>query len=457
MKSIPMPEFLQGRKDIDNGLWKVEELQSPTGAGAATNILARHMIVPTGQSPMARTVRAHEMMHARISPPEKDVIFRAAEKWGIDAKTVEVAEEYRVNVLVHATGFNVDALAQGSESNLGKVWASDENWNSIVLTGALFAGFKPTADLLRGVKQVNELYYKTMLAFIKELKKAINFRKIDQPHIRKDIASTVGVDYGYGRIPYGFGRYTQKIAKVINKYLEMEPKEDQPTESGEEVDNKPTQPKAPGLFANLIWDNSIPLKPHLKNNLMKRRTASDIGRSPRRINRALTDGKMFDRTVRRTGGMVVIDQSGSMHLTDDEIRQLVESAPGCTVVGYSHRAGSTAMPNAWILAKEGKIAERIRDGNSGNGVDGPILEWAAQHCRKGEPFIWVCDGLVTDGATDDCHAHLTKYCADLVIKHRIHMVNTAEEAVQAIRKAAKGTRLQMHATGEIESDIKHRR
>lgn len=456
MKNIPMPEFLQGRQDIDNGPWKVEELRSPTGDGAATDILARRMIVPTGQSPMARTIRAHEMMHARISPPDKEVIFRAGEKWGVDAKTVEVAEEFRVNLLVHATGFDVDALAQGSESNLGKVWAGDKNWNSIVLTGALFAGFKPTADLLRGVKQVNEQYYKTMLAFIKELKKAINFRKINQPHVRKDIASTIGVDYGYGHIPYGFGRYTQKIARVINKYLEMEPG-DELTEPGDEANNKPTQPKAPGVFANLIWDNSIPLKPHLKNNLMKKRTASDIGRSPRRINRALTDGKIFDRTVRRSGGMVVIDQSGSMHITDDEIRQLVESAPGCTVVGYSHRAGSSGVPNAWILAQEGKIAEHIRDGNTGNGVDGPILEWAAQHRRKGEPFIWVCDGMVTDGATDDCHVHLTKHCADLVIKHGIHMVDTAEEAVQAIRKAAKGTRLQMRATGMISSNIKSRR
>jgi hypothetical protein len=456
MKHIPMPEFLN-RRDIPNGLWTVEELRSSNGVGAATDIQARHMVVPVGTSDMARTVRAHEMMHARISPPDKNTLFGASEKWGIDPKTIEVAEEYRVNCLVHAAGFDVDALADGSHSHLGKVWGSDSNWNSIVLTAALFAGFKPSADLLRGVKQSNPTYHAKVLELIKELKKYVGFTKLRKTTRLTSLGSTAPIETTFGTIPSGFIQ-TKHIAKIIHRYLENDPEEatsDNSTDDG--TGSTEHQPEtAPGEFAHLLWDKSIELKPYLKGNLLKKRVASDIGRNPRRITRALTDGKIFDRVTRSNGGIIVIDQSGSMAIPESAVREMVQAAPGCTVVGYSHAAGSTNTPNVWVLAEGGKISPTIPPGNSGNGVDGPVLEWAIKQRRKGEPLIWVCDGVVTDGADDYVHTHLTSHCADLVKKHKIHMVETTEEAVEAIRAAAKGKPVPMHAVGLIYDSLKER-
>jgi hypothetical protein len=453
MKNIPMPEFLQGRKDIPNGPWMVEELRS--GIGGSTDIIARHMIVPVGSSDLARSIRAHEMMHARISPPDKDVILKASTDWGYSPTTIEVAEEYRVNCMIHAAGFSVDAMADGSHSHLGKVWAGDGNWDSLVHTAALFAGFKPTADLLRGVKQVNDTYHKTLLALIKELKAKVAFRKLKTDrNVPSNLGSTkpVAATFG-GDIPDGF-RHVRRIAQIIDKYLQNDPTNDPATEHDESTsegsgDSEAAEKTAAGEFANLLWAN-IELKPFLKGNILQKRIASDIGRNPRRISRALTDGKVFDRKIRRNGGIVIIDQSGSMHLAETDVHEMIKAAPGCTIVGYSHSAGSTNVPNVWILAQDGKIAEHIPNGNTGNGVDGPILEWAITKRRKGEPLIWVCDGIVTDGEEDICYQHLTDHCAKLVAKHKIHMVNDPEEAIAAIKHAATGKPLRAQGTGSIE-------
>jgi len=55
--------------------------------------------------------------------------------------------------------------------------------------------------------------------------------------------------------------------------------------------------------------------------------------------RLLTDPQQraFSHTARRDGGVIVIDQSGSMDVTSQELERLLRSAPQALVVGYSHR------------------------------------------------------------------------------------------------------------------------
>jgi hypothetical protein len=70
-------------------------------------------------------------------------------------------------------------------------------------------------------------------------------------------------------------------------------------------------------------------------------------------------------------------------------------------------------------------------GNIGNGIDGPILEWAIHSRRGKEPIVWVTDGQVTD-SHDHPDEHLSAHCAKLVMSHQIRMVRTLPEATKAL-------------------------
>ena len=83
-------------------------------------------------------------------------------------------------------------------------------------------------------------------------------------------------------------------------------------------------------------------------------------------------------------------------------------------------------------------------------MDGPALALALSMRRKSEPFIWLCDGYVTDGQSDQQRTELTKQCISIVQKHGIHMTYDVEETVEALKKVARGDKLPMKITRGLE-------
>jgi hypothetical protein len=93
----------------------------------------------------------------------------------------------------------------------------------------------------------------------------------------------------------------------------------------------------------------------------------------------------------------VLDLSGSMNYTIDEIDAIIEQARGAVVVGYS--ANESTAPNFFLLAKDGHRVETLPEVCGGNGIDGPALTYAVRKYRKTAttPVVWVSDGHVTGG------------------------------------------------------------
>jgi hypothetical protein len=121
-----------------------------------------------------------------------------------------------------------------------------------------------------------------------------------------------------------------------------------------------------------------------------------------------------------------------MDIDEASLSKLLGRAPDALVVGYSHRPGDHALtPNAWILAKRGSVVENIPSGNIGNGVDGPVLEWALRQRHGTEPIVWVTDGQVTD-SHDHPDERLTLHCVELVRRHRIRLVKELASAGRAL-------------------------
>jgi hypothetical protein len=257
----------------------------------------------------------------------------------------------------------------------------------------------------------------------------------------------VGVDNTETDIPAGYS-YTMALAHEISRLMvsHADP------ESGEVPDN----PGVPadggrGQFAVPIV-KKLPLTERVAGRLGRKRIATNVGRDPRRINRMLTDPerRVFDKRARNIGGVIVIDQSGSMRLTHDDIWRIIHSSPGCTIIGYSHESRSTGVPNIWVMAERGRVAKTVPSGNGGNGVDGPALLYGLSKRRGREPFIWVCDGYVTD-SHDDHHNNLAKVCVNLVNRHGIHMVPDVEGAIDALKRVGSGETLKTNLVGMLKN------
>jgi hypothetical protein len=454
-KNVAMPEFITRREDMESDrTWEVEGGQAARGE-AWTDLDAARMRVPFGDDEASRVIRSHELMHARVSPRMGGLAATHEVFAGINPKSVIAAEEFRVNTLIQRAGFDTDHLRDGSEFTSGERCAERGAWNDAVTNVGAMAGTKACADFLRGVKKIDADWAKALREIEKSLINAV--KKIPTDYL----ANTREVE----GLPRGFYEWTRKLAEIIrigeelgNKpkideegnITEGESEEIDPTKMKEALSKKNAKSRGKG-FADPVFD-ILPLTRRVSGHLGRKRVATNVGRNPRRMGRMLTDPqrRVFDRTIKGTGGIVLIDQSGSMHISDTDLWALLEAAPGCTVIGYSHRPGSTTMPNIWVLAEGGRVCEEIRKGNGGNGVDGPALEFAITKRKKGEPIIWVCDGMVTD-CNDQGNYRLAEDCASLVVRAGIHMVEGMKEAVEALTEVKGGKRLQVRGVGQIRN------
>jgi hypothetical protein len=192
-----------------------------------------------------------------------------------------------------------------------------------------------------------------------------------------------------------------------------------------------------GRFAPLRFDETITMSARPRSAGVRRSRPHTAGVVMRYPSRLLTDElrRAFAQRVSVRGGIVIIDQSGSMDIEEEQLRSLLRTAPDALVVGYSHRPGDRGqVPNVWILANRGAVASSFPTGNVGNGVDGPVLEWALARRRGNEPVVWVTDGQITD-SHDHPDGPLTEECARLVRVARVRLVRSLEQAGGALRRS----------------------
>jgi hypothetical protein len=456
------PEWLD-RDDLSNDTpWNVTSASAQRG-DAFTDIKNRRMKVPMGTDPLSRVIRAHEALHAKVSPEIGPAIPL---DWAdtIHPELVESAEELRVNYLAKRLGFDMDMLKDGSEQTSGEILTNGEDLMGIMRMVSATYGTKSCTAFMRGIKKaVDAGADAQMYQFAKDVKKvcARHERSWNRQHASR-IASTepysIAVsskedDDGetsteYASVPKGYRAFTLPLARDLSRMVTRSKAE---RKASEGIHGEGVSIGGDTGFAVPIIDK-IPLTERVAGRLGRRRVATDIGKAPRRISRMLTDPdqRVFDKTIRGVGGVILIDQSGSMQLDTDDLWQIIKASPGCVVIGYSHQIGSSDEPNIWVLADRGMVVKNVRSGNGGNVVDGPALAFALSMRRKSEPFIWLCDGYVTDGQGDQQRTELTKQCISIVQKHGIHMTYDVTETVEALKKVARGDKLPVKITRGLE-------
>jgi hypothetical protein len=453
------PEVLT-RKDTEGGRWTIDRVPAKRGL-PSTNIPDRHMEVPADDSEMSRCIRAHEMMHAKVSPSDQlaDWVER-----GVASRDALVAcEELRVNLLCQKAGFDMKThLSDDGETADGERIAALGDWESAVRMTIACAGTASEKKFLTGIRRHNRRWGKVL--------KTVADRAVAQMEsaYRSGWLANTGVHEDTGLAPMGFF-HTEALGEWVDRIAGMTPPEE-PAEEPEkpsEDSEKPSEDAEKAEKARKAerdaerWEERVkgtrdprradpdrpvwvPLKmetcvlsEYVSGSLGRKRSAAQTGRYPRRLHRMMTDPerRIFDSVKKADGGIVVIDCSGSMSLSHAEVKQMMEVSPGCTIVAYSHRHG---QPNAYIIAKDGRMTKDLPDLGGGNCVDGPVLDWAIKNRKNSRsPIVWVCDGIVT-GTHDQADPSLDAYCKKLVDRHGIICAYDVPEGIEVMRQLARG-------------------
>jgi len=473
---LPTPELI-GRRDTGGGAWTVNNCEARRG-DPRTDLINRVMDAPSDNDELARVIRAHELMHSKISPANEWPAWIKREV--ATRRSLEAVEELRVNYLCQKAGFKMNEfLADGSEMADGERIGAIRDWQGAVTMALATASSKANKAFLNGVRRHNRVWGDALLDIskraIKEMKKADK---------HGGLASTAE-DSKSKLAPLGF-THTERLAEWLDRLVGVDPKdiereygdkreEKKQKKTGKIADSSTTADEGKGIHSNKDGDGDektkgrmsgtpitnitpsspsdraitwtelrvarLPMPKLTKGNIGKRRVASNVGLRPRRMHRILTDPEMriFDRVIRGRGGVVIIDASGSMNFTHEQIRNIVENAPGALVALYTDRAGKGT--NMFIVADKGRMVNELPETGFGNGVDFPALVWGVKHKqRHNSPMIWVTDGGVCAGNTGFSNISAMQ-CLTYCKKNRIAIVPYIEDAIEQLNNLRKGSKV----------------
>jgi len=458
----PLPELIR-RQDGANdepGKWRIDTCVAERGA-PRTAVLHRHMVAPVQDYELDRVIRAHEMMHAKVSPGDRQPWIDRGIATG---RALVCAEEARVNFLIEKAGFDTNFLKDGTELSAGERIAERGDWAEAVYFMACVSGTGGMNRYLTGIRRHKRAWGPRLRQIHQLVQKEL--QRIWREEGGDELGSTrIATDSSVdpaGELITGFF-HTEAIAEYLDRLADPQNSED---EDKEPEDSDPrggdvvgtTRPSGEPPLSKRSLDGQRPLRRseagswaqlnvkhqnltrHVPGGLGKRRIASNSGRNPRRTTRMITDPhkRIFDRKISGDGGVVLIDHSGSMDLSEKDVLEIMEAAPGCTVACYcTHKWDRNGRPNLWVLGAGGRMTTTIPRSRGGNGVDHPALVWAIeQKQRRNEPVIWVTDGGVMGPGQSYKH-QLAMQCIKTVQRSDVLIRNSVKNAVELLADLAR--------------------
>lgn len=432
------PEFVRNtgnKRPTLNSSWDIVRCSSARGC-PKTSIGEQRMFVPLDPDETARTIRAHELMHVRVSPPDLRPWIKRGKA---TAESLLVAEETRINHLIKVAGFDPEKHLVDDRDYSGAYQAAKrKDLPTLIRAVAATWGTAGLDQTMSGVcDAVNE---GSIDVDVLEACRALSAKITEIYNDNSHMAASDSPVRNSRTMTKGF-LLTEAIAALLDRYTEIAQatqkipqfrKSDQDSGEMEDIHHS---------FSPLVQGKTELSRFH-QGNMGRVKLASDTGRNPRRIHRMLTDPcrRVFDRLRRDKGAIVLIDWSGSMEMEASQILEILNASPGATVAAYAHKVGSTDVPNFWVLAKDGKMVSQLpKKYGRGNGVDGNALRWALKNRRlANDPIVWVCDGCVTAGQDDGAYGHLNAECRALAIKGKVVMKACVEQALEYLKQLSRG-------------------
>lgn len=469
---VPEPEIITRTDGRSDGQWTV--FSTPPSATSAFAVIdQRVMSVPTSHDEVTRHIQAHELTHAKISPSEKDMEKKWTKRGYASTAALIAVEELRVHSWLKHQDFEPERFVQNGAG--GFIATRTASFQEAVLNAVRFsrtAEYQPFMNTLAR-------YHPEWITRVESIAKGAEqiFDEVLK-HNRDEYTKT-----GDKVSSHGF-RFTEMCAYWVEQMSEAhgntsvpKPQENQweqfskekpksaeasIKETAEQQAQNIAQGWQDAMRAPLdeMWHKLNVATPMLTRNAVgsigKKRTAAQFGKNPRRISRLYSDPQMriFDRVTRGEGGVVLIDFSGSMSLSESNVKSMLEAAPSATVAFYS--ANNSRDNNLFVIGRKGKMVDKLPEPAGGNGVDGPALEWAIKQ-RKSlkEPVIWVSDGGVT-GKRDNWDERLTMECIRICQRNGIYVVPRASDAISmlnALKRGEKVTSIVPYELGRVYNSM----
>lgn len=467
---VAIPDALPQRTDTGSERWRVNSAPPIRGA-CSTDMKNRVMNAPDEMGYTAAAVRAHEMTHAAFSPVHGAAYL--APCFDVTAEALATAEEWRVNALAQMAGVSMDHLTDETEKSTARVIAVRKDWRGAILLTVGTWGTGAQSVVNRTLNKYAPPEWKKPLSqFRRQMKDRHN-----PWHIRSMAEYPITHPDGTNlTIPRGFWasvRLAQHIDAQTSeekdptltreareakdrseaKYQKAKKREDDEDKAARKFRELPEYSKKGSPYENVRLMTGD-LDERQTGKIATKRTAANVGRKPRRLSRALTDPqrRVFDKRTRSAGGVVCVDMSGSMSLTDHDVDAILQAAGGATVVGYSNIGKHKA--NVWIIAHNGHRATVYPSYGCNNDCDAPALRFAASLRKdKREPFIWVSDGRAYhDGGSFSMSA--AREIDEITRRERIHNAQNAEEAVRELERCARGNRSPMKPNDWVTSRLR---
>lgn len=436
---VVAPEVLPNRPllkvnsyESDGEAYSIDSVGVTFGSGPKSK---NRYIAPTGLSNVAETLRRYVLIRSRYSLPDVD---KYAKRWGVSPGTIHAANRILSNHrYIHTFGED-PSIGTSEVKVLASVLGEGDPPKQALLALIAHQGTRAYYDALR---LVGDPLLETDLS---EMYRSIDYYMYDRhlvnylPRINSDRS-----DYRKQGLKY-WKWFALRLEELINNQRNTQA--DRREESDKVVEGEPkVHPRPRDLQGD--WEPLVVAKPELGVNhtgkLGRRVIAADSGREPRYINRIVTDPerRIFSRKTRALGGVVVIDCSGSMRLSEDDLDRLLKASSGATVLCYSGGYNRPDKPNVWVVARKGRMMRKLPEFPGDNSVDGPAIVYAASlRDNGGQPLIWVSDGYVTGINTGTGNVNLEKDMDYIKRRHRVIQVETVQEAEALMKRLQGGSR-----------------
>jgi hypothetical protein len=444
-KARPFPEI------IDETDWEVREGRYPSFIKRSASPEKPHIMqVPLGETPIDRKIRLHEQAHVTWTDPIREDDERL--QWLHEVDTLNATEDARIIELMGRTnsewkelnekevglltpemqkafqdGFGkLAAHLKGEEeakkAGKGVIKAPSQMMNLVEAArliastrgyaeGHIFDQMAESADLAWVTKEVEKMHkhfitdrdptFNDSIEYAEQLEQYF-YGKQQQIEAENEALAASGMDDHWGKDGRTEGSkpvYTPPTKEVKGK--------GKPTVVRDGFGVKPERVRGQGRWGELTIVHK-PLVDKLAAREARKVRPADVGAVPRYMHRLLTDQRVFGRRRKKKAfeGTVLIDCSGSMRLTPEDVDKILRRWPAVTVATY---AGESDRGQLWIIAKKGKRARAndIKPPGGGNVVDGPCLDWLA---KQRKPRVWISDGGVT-GIGDDATYDFVKDAA----------------------------------------------
>jgi hypothetical protein len=469
----PIPEMIKGQK------WEVREAEHKDQA--YVDLDKRQMVVPLDDSARSELLRSHELMHVAISPFAESFVMDAA----VEDRTLQSVEDCRIWGELKRVGIDPSKVdIAGNERGryhlieMGmKMKGADKEQIGLEFTRLALAR-RNTGSEHWVREEIKDLGYEKSLKVADEVVdkffkpyegEAMPFQPVidacEYIHHAFAEAEAIPEEKQYegedreGEPQDGDGKPSTKKVKATPKPGEGGKKKNkvsiQPVKpEGEEVKKLPrmsNKEKQEAEEAQIIdhfggEDASESgtmeiLRPQLtkrfKPSKGRKKVSADAGVNLKRLDRALTDQKIFvEKAIRDYGAAIIVDCSGSMHVTDEQIEMILDACPASTIAlyasaGYSTNSGCLKVIVENKMRLDSKV-ERLKKGlGGGNVVDRPAVEWLAK--RKEQRKIWVCDGYVTGRGDWILKPEEVRRITRLVLDGNIKRVQSIDELLRRKR------------------------